>query len=237
MCWFVIDSGTGKHLDQVDMPTPGDQRLYLHNLALDSFFDTAGAFEQFLAPHSRPPFEDLVSFVVDGVTPKSMAPLAGPKLDRHRKAIQNFWTGWDAGEDGYEALLGRPMLREEKYWLVHEWLCRLAVGREQFYEGKTVRREQWLVDWRGWDGQRWKRKCRGRLRVFSDGSADAWYPAVGVSAFDKEEDARRHLDAAGFGVWEEIKAWLGLLGGPDPPAPPVSQADDTKGPFRYRGEY
>src|SRR3954462_15098996 len=119
MCWFVISPRTGKHLRQVDKPVPGPERtLYLQNGAFDVFFDTAWDFKEFLALYSRPPFKDLVAFVVDGKIPESMMPLLGLGLAEHHKAMQDFWAGWNEGEEGYPALLGRPMLRQEKYWLV-----------------------------------------------------------------------------------------------------------------------
>jgi hypothetical protein len=115
----VIDPQTGEHLRQVEKPVPGHElTLYLHNLALDAFFDVLWAFKEFLAHHPRPPFGDLVAFVVDGTIPQSMMPLIGPDLSRLRQAMQDYWGNWDNGEDGYLALLGRRMLREEKYWLV-----------------------------------------------------------------------------------------------------------------------
>src|SRR5262245_29932553 len=102
MCWFVICPHTGKHLQQVEKPLPGRRgTLYLHDGAFDAFFDTGWAFREFLAPHPRPPFEDLVAFVVDGTIPESMMPLVGLELARHHKAIRDFWAGCDEGEEGY----------------------------------------------------------------------------------------------------------------------------------------
>jgi hypothetical protein len=241
-CWFVICPDTGKHLEQVEKPVRGaGETLYLQNGAFDAFFDIGWAFRDFLVAHPRPPFEDLVAFVVDGTIPESMMPLVGAELAQHHRAMQAFWAGWNEGEEGYPALLGRPMLRQEKYWLVQGWLRLLAVGREQFYAGKTVQREEWLVDWRDWDRGRWREGRQGRLRVFSDGTADAWYPGVGLIGFDTEEAARSELSQAGFGRWEDVRAWFEGLGeNPnaliDPPRPPASQADDPKERFRYEGE-
>jgi hypothetical protein len=209
MCWFVISPRTGKHLRQVEKPARGPRRtLYLHDGAFDAFFEIGSRVKELIARHPRPPFEDLVAFVVDGMIPESMMPLVGPDLGRHHTAMQDFWASLNDGEEGYPALLGRLMLREEKYWLVQRWLRDLAVGRSQFYAGKTVQREEWLVNCRGWDGRRWNDRCQGRLRVFSDGTADAWYPGVGLLGFDTEEAARHELAAAGFGRWEELKPWL-----------------------------
>ncbi|MCE9560798.1 MAG: hypothetical protein K8U57_01960 [Planctomycetes bacterium] len=243
-CWFEIDPQTGEQRRQVERPAPGPGRtLYLQNGAFDAFFDIAWAFRSFLAPHPRPPFEDLVAFVVDGTIPTSMMPLVGADLAQHRKAIQDFWAGWDQGEEGYPTLVGRPMLRDEKYWLVEDWLRCLAVGREQFYAGKTLYHEEWLVDWRAWDGKRkrWTKGRQGRLRIFTDGTADAWCPGLGLLGFDTEQAARDELGAAGYGEWEEIKTWFTKLGDDhdavtDPPAPPVAQADDPRQPFRYQKE-
>jgi hypothetical protein len=236
MCWFVIDPQTGEHLRQVEKPARGRERtLYLHNLALDGFFDTLWGFHAFLAHHPRPPFEDLVAFAVDGTIPESMMPLVGPDLSRFHQAMQDFWAGWDEGEEGYRAFLGRPMFREEKYWLIHSWLRRMAVGREQFYAGKAVRSEEWLVDWRAWDGRRWGPECWGRLRVFSDGTADAWYPGVGVLGYDNVDAARHELSQTGYHDWEELKARFPKKPWTAPPAPLVAQADDSAEPFRYEG--
>jgi hypothetical protein len=157
------------------------------------------------------------------------------ELARHHKAMRDFWARCDEGEEGYPALLGRPMRRREKYWLVQSRLRRLAVGREQFYAGKTVRREEWLVDWRRFYRGRWEADCHGRLRIFSDGSADAWYPALGLLGYDSEEAARRELGAAGYQTWEGLMAWFPDKSLLAPPAPPVAVTEDLKGPFRYEG--
>ncbi len=240
MCWFEICPRTGRHLRQLDRPDPGRPRgLYLHDLALDTFFDPLWDFQVFLAPHARPPFEDLISFVVDGKIPESMMPLVGVELARHHQAMQGFWAGWDRAEDGYPALLGRPMRRREKYWLVEPWVRRMAVGREEFYAGKEASRVEWLVNWRDWlhfDG-RWGDRCWGRLRVFTDGTADAWSGGVGLLGFDAEGGARSMLGEAGFQAWEAIASWLGDECPPPPPAPPAAEADDPKGPFRYEGRH
>lgn len=234
MCWFIIDPRTGRHLQQVDQPTPGrEPTLYLHNLALDGFFDVLWAFQEFLARHPRPPFEDLVEFVVDGAIPQSMMSLVGPDLSQLRQAMQDYWSNWDEGEDGYRALVGRPMLRDEKYWLVQTWLRRMAVGREQFYAGKVVQSEEWLVDWRAWDGHQWDADSLGRLRVFSDGSADAWMPSVGVLGYDNVNAARRELGQAGYHRWDELQTRFPEKGWAVPPTPPVEKADDPSEPFRY----
>lgn len=238
MCWFIVDPKTGEYGEHVKTPSRGDTNtLYLHGLAFDSFFDIRWAFELFLAPHPRPPFEDLVAFVVDGWIPESFHFLMGPELGQHHQAIQDFWKSWDNGDDGYLAVIGRPMLRAEKYWLVEHLLRRLAVGREQFYEGKALTREEWLVDWRSWDGVRWKDVRWARVRVFSDGTADAWCRGLGLMGYDTEEDARRELEAAGYSAWEELedRHFLGAV--PPPPAPPQGQEDDKAAPFRYRKEY
>lgn len=236
MCWFVIDPQTGEYLRPVEKPVPGQEpTLYLHNLHLDAFHDALWAFQEFLARHPRPPFADLITFVVDGTVPSSMRALPSPDLARHYWAVRDFWAGCDDAEAGYRALLGRPMRREEKYWLVQKWVRLMAVGREQFYAGKAVEREEWLVDWRVWDGEHWGPDSRGRLRVFSDGTADAWCPGVGLIGFGNADAARRELGQAGYREWEELqeqypdKAWTG------PPAPPVEQADDPTEPFRYEG--
>ncbi len=78
MCWFAICPRTGKRLERVEKPVADRKRtLYLHDGAFDAFFDTGWAFREFLAPHPRPPFEDLVAFVVDGTIPESLMPLVG----------------------------------------------------------------------------------------------------------------------------------------------------------------
>src|SRR5262249_50242109 len=146
MCWFLICPKTGKHLEQFDRPDPSRKgALYLLNGAFDAFFDDLYAFREFLAPLTRPVFRDLIAFVIDGTIPESMVPLVGLELSRHHQAMQRFWTVCNAGEDGYPALLGREMLRQEKYWLVQFWVWRTSVGREQFYPGKAVARQEWLV--------------------------------------------------------------------------------------------
>lgn len=240
MCWFIIDPKTGRYGRHVKKPSHRN-KLYLHNLAFDAFFDIGWAFEQFLAPHPRPPFDDLVAFVIDGHIPASLRERLGPELDAHYRAFQQFWASWDTGEDGYPALLGRPMLREEKYWLLEHWLRRQAVGREQFYAGKTVEREEWLVNGRAWDGERWKADCWGRLRVFSDGTADAWCPGLGVMAYDTEEGARRELESARYSAWDVLEEHLFHGEVPAPPTPAreqlKQQLETGGGPFRYCGTY
>jgi hypothetical protein len=238
MCWFIIDPKTGRYGRHVKTPSRRGDKLYIHNLAFDSFFDIGWAFQRFLAPHRRPPFDDLVAFIIDGESPKSLLRLPKKELAFHQNAFKQFWDSWNKGEEGYEALLGRPMLREERYWLLQHWIRRLAVGREQFYEGKRVVREEWLVNWSAWDGKRWGEQCYGRLRVFSDGSADAWYRGIGLLGYDNEVSARRELEQARFSAWGDIlneMAMFPRLQCPAPPPPSAKQRDDSKEPFQYEG--
>jgi hypothetical protein len=234
MCWFIIDPKTGRSGEHVKNPSRGEN-LYLHNLAFDSFFEIGYAFHQFIAPYSRPPFEDLVAFVIDGETRDSFRHLPQAGLAEHQKAMRDFWAAWDAGEDGYPALLGRPMLREEKYWLLEHWLRRVAVGRKQFYKGKTVVREEWLYQWHHGPEREWTADCYGRLRVFSDGTADAWWGA-GLFGYSDEAGARHELSGARYRPWEEIENQL-FAGRflPEPPPPSAFNMDDSDVPFRYEG--
>jgi hypothetical protein len=234
MCWFIINPKNGRYGRHVEKPSRGEN-LYLHNLAFDSFFEIGYAFHEFMAPYARPPFEDLVAFVIDGETRDSFRHLPQEILAEQQKAMRAFWAAWDAGEDGYRALLGRPMLREEKYWLLEHWLRRVAVGREQFYQGKTVAREEWLVDRHYYEDGQWSDGCYGRLRVFNDGTADAWWGA-GLFGFSDEALARRELSGAKYRPWEEIENEL--FGGhflPAPPPPSAFALDDSDVPFRYEG--
>ncbi|MBN9121555.1 MAG: hypothetical protein J0I06_20800 [Planctomycetes bacterium] len=242
MCWFIVDPETGEHEQHIETANQVQEgKVYAPNGFFDGFFDAAWAFEWFLASHPRPPFEDLVAFVVDGHIPASLHDRIGPELDRHHRAIRDYWEYLDSSPDGYREFIGRPMRREEKYWLVEHWLRRLAVGSEQFYAGKAVEREEWLVNWRAREKDDWRGDCWGRLRIFSDGTADAWCPGLGLMGYDTEEDARRELGASGHSTWEELNE--GLFHGRVPP-PSDSLREQTRQqlnamsePFRYRKEY
>jgi len=111
----------------------------------------------------------------------------------------------------------------------------LTIGREQFYAGKTVAREEWLVSAGHYFDNRWGEGCWGRLRVFSDGTADAWISGIGSLGYDDEESARRELSQAKFFPWEDVRErpYSGRL--PEPPPPPVGEADDPSQPFLYEG--
>ncbi len=112
----------------------------------------------------------------------------------------------------------------------------MAVGREQFYSGKTVAREEWFFKWGHREDRKWRAEDCGRLRVFSDGTADAWLPGIGLCGYSGEEGARRELSAARYRPWEEIENQL--FGGqflPEPPPPSAFALDDSNEPFRYEG--
>ncbi len=235
MCWFIIDPKTGDYGEHVKKPTPGSN-LYLHNLAFDSFFDTRYAFERFLSSYSRPSFEDFVAFVIDGEVRDSFRHIPREELLDHQRAMQEFWAVCDEGADGYPALLGRSMLREEKYWLVQHWLRRMAIGREQFYGGKAVVREEWFFRWGYPEDRKWRAGDYGRLRTFSDGTADAWSSRIGLRGYGDEAGARRELSEVGYCPWEEIENRL--FDGrflPEPPPPSAFAMDDSNEPFRYEG--
>ena len=131
-------------------------------------------------------------------------------------------------------LAARCCVRRNTGWLRPCVRC-MAVGREQFYQGKTIAYEVWLVDRHYYEDRQWRDGCYGRLRVFSDGTADAWW-AAGLFGFSDETLARRELSGAKYRPWEEIENEL--FDGhflPEPPPPSAFTLDDSDVPFRYEG--
>src|SRR5262249_58326411 len=77
---------------------------------------------------------------------------------------------------------------------------------------------------------------QGRLRVFSDGTAGAWIPGVGLIGFDEADAAPHQPGAPDLQTREEPMALFPAKGLPAT-APPVSEAEELQGPLWFAGEY
>jgi hypothetical protein len=228
MCWFIIDPKTGRHVRRVTRPAKkGADTLYVNDLASDALHDHAWQFHELLAEHStRPPLEDLASFVIEGCVPASFQGLNQRKLKMHRAAFARSWAGID---QAYQEFLGRAATRQEKYWTAHSYLWRMAIGKDQFYANKTVRCEVWLLhdlELIGRGALTW-----ARLRVFDDGTADVW-DSTGLNGFDSEEMARRYLREGHYVEMETLGAMTPIPKGAKPPA---AKANSRGEGFRYFG--
>lgn len=217
MCWFIIDPNTGRHLRHVRQPVKKGDKLYLNDLISDGMHDQAWHFHELLAEHpTRPPLEDLASFVIEGQIPASFESLSQRKLKTHQTAFKRFWAGADPA---YQEFLGRPASRQEKYWTSHSYLWRMAIGKDHFYANKIVRYEEWLLHdlfvVRG--SLTW-----ARLRVFNDATAETW-DSTGLMGFDSEEMARRYLGESHYV--------------PKGAKPPTAKAESPKARFRYSGAW
>jgi len=96
MCWFTIDPSTGRHLRQVSQPVKKGDMLYMNDLASDGMHDQAWRFHEFLTEHpTRPPLENLASFVIEGLVPASFKGLSQRKLKTHPADFKRFWAGVD----------------------------------------------------------------------------------------------------------------------------------------------
>ncbi|QJW94716.1 hypothetical protein [Frigoriglobus tundricola] len=229
MCgWYEIDPTTGALVRWVEKgETPAADKYYLEDGW--SVREHVWELHDMLSERGRPPIEDIVAFVVDDHIPESFAKLDAAVVDKTYYELADLWK--TMGEE-YREALGRDPYRVERYWMAFPEVRKMATGREQFYAGKAVRREEWfLYDWDliFHDKQTW-----ARLRVFDDGSADAW-TATGLAGFDDE-------GSAGTFIGEEHYASLDTLRGmPDcapkvPPGPPTDKSDQAE-PFRYFGRW
>jgi hypothetical protein len=100
-----------------------------------------------------------------------------------------------------------------------------TVTEEDFYRGKRVVYEEWFVN--DLDLVTW-----ARLRVFDDGTADAW--EFGALAGFENEGYARHMIAEGHYVDSRELASLGEVPRCDPP---IARASAAGQPFRYYGSW
>ncbi len=89
MCWFLVDPETGQHVRRVSKPVKsGGERVYVNDLVSDALHHTAWHFHEFLARYpTRPPLEDLATFVVEGSIPTSFRGFNRQKLKAHQAAF------------------------------------------------------------------------------------------------------------------------------------------------------
>jgi hypothetical protein len=170
MSWFIINPKTGKHVRHVKQPVKSGDRLYVNDLFSDGLHDQAWHFHEFLARYpTQPPLEDLSSFVIEGRIPASFKGLSQRKLTTHKAAFKRYWAEIDLA---YQAFLGRPATRQEKYWMAHCYLWRMAIGKDRFYAKKVGNRSSFLssrrscghsvlIAWRdGGPGMPWMPRAR-----------------------------------------------------------------------------
>jgi hypothetical protein len=226
MCWFIVDPNTGRHVRHVKQPVKRGDRLYVNDLASDGLHDQAWHFHELLADHpTRPPLEDLASFVIEGRIPASFKGLSQRKLKTHQAAFKRFWKEID---QAYQEFLGRPATRQEKYWTAHSYLWRMAIGKDRFYAKKKAQSEEWLL----LDSDLWRGKLTwARLRVFNDATADTWN-RNGLLGFDSEAFARHFLNE---GHYVELEALRETATIPEGAKPPTAKAESPTVPFRYFG--
>lgn len=224
-CWFEIDPETGERvrdLDSTKSAQPG--RLYLDDEWMDSLIDELGTFHDMLAAHTRPPKDDILKFVVDDVVPESFSQLDAAVVEETRQRLAEFWEDMS---EAYEEAFDRDPLPAEKYWVAIGEVNKMATGRGQFYADKTVKSEEWLLH--DMDLIR-NKESWGRVRVFDDGSADAWYKNV-LSGFDSEEAARCYIGEAEY-VSLAILRSMPETAEKVPVTTPTNRSDEGV-PFRY----
>jgi hypothetical protein len=226
--WYEMDPATGelvRWLDEGESPAPDK-----HYMAEDwPIMEAVWDFHRMVSERGRPPRQDIIAFLVDGLVPDSFHTLDQDVVEMTGLELAEIWE--NMGEE-YSEIIGRNPHRVEKYWVAYPEFSKIAIGREQFYAGKSAQRELWLLhdlDVTLHDEQRW-----GRLRVFDDGSADAWMDD-GLFGFDDERSASHFLGEAHYAsldILRKIPEYAPKI----PPGPPTGRSDESQ-PFRYHGSW
>jgi hypothetical protein len=226
--WYEIDPATGSLVRWVEKgETPSADRHYLADGW--SIRPAVWDFRQMLSERGRPLAEDIVAFVVDGRIPGSFSALDPAVVEKTSRELTELW---EAMKEEYREAIGREPCQVERYWVAFDEIRKMATGREQFYAGKAVRREEWLLydfDLFFEDKQTW-----ARLRVFDDGSADAW-TTTGLTGFDDEQSASTFISEEHYASLDTLRKMPGYA--PKvPQGPPTGRSDESQ-PFRYFGSW
>jgi hypothetical protein len=225
MCWFEIDPATGSVVRQLGKTDPVDpDATYSGDGWASSFQQKAWQFHDLLTTGRRPSCKDLMAFFLDGRVPVSISKLDPKVVNRTQRAIATLWK---VADKEWRQRLGRKMTRVERSWIVYPEVRRMATTRRKFYAGKIVRCEQWFL----YDMDLMKSKHTwARLRVFKDGSADAWIAGC-LAGFDNEQSAQIFIGEEHYADPETLRAmpeFTALL-----PANQPAKLSDTSAPFRY----
>lgn len=226
-CWYEIDPDTGDEIRFAGEKPDDPCKCYFDDGWVDAIRDEAWSFHEYISAFPRPSLDDLAAFVIDGDVPPSFSRFETAKIEGANEAFEAFWDGVDAE---FAESFSRPATRAERYWIAKPELDRMAIGREQFYAGKQVAREEWLLydfdlmdDTHTW----------ARLRVFDDGTADVLTSKLAV--FDDERSARTYVGEQHFADLAALRSmpeYAAKVPGTTP-----SETDDTAVPFRYFGEW
>lgn len=172
----------------------------------------------------RPSLKDLIAFFVDGQVAASIAKLDPKEVNRSQRAVATLWK---VADREYRQRIGRKATRLERYWIAYPEIRRMAMSRRKFYTGKTVRCEEWFL----YDMDLMNNKHTwARLRVFSDGTADAWI-AGSLAGFEDEQSAQIFIGEEHYVTSDTLRAmpeFASLV-----PAGPPSKQSDALAPFRY----
>lgn len=225
MCWYRIDPQTGEigdrlgdNLDQLD-----PEYLYFNEGWSESIGESLYEVHSLLAPHERPPIEDIFELVIDCVVPRSVAVL---ELDeqRLRAALEELQDCWVGAVEEYTSVLGRPPTPKERALIVRDDVRKIAIGLEQFTSRKKVEFDVW---YRHDIEPSW-----ARLRVYSDGTADIWRDGA-LLGFEAEQDARHFIEEDHF---VPLSRFEEIMGHPPEDEPPIEVASRIDS-FRYFGTW
>lgn len=226
-CWFELNPKTGEIGDCLEDEEDIDpDAFYVDDGWQDSFHDDVWDFHEHLAHFTRPSIQELNKFLIDGVVPSSLSQLDRSVLEATIEKMKSFWESVD---ESYHETFQRPAHRIEKKWIAEEQIRKMSIGKRDFYAGKVRVREEWYIQDENLPQgiQDW---CR--LRVFDDGSADAWYER-GLQGYDSERDARHSIEEGHFSTLETLRAMPDWY--PNVPSPPVGSMHSPSTPFRYFG--
>ena len=226
--WYEVDPSTGELVRWMDEgETPSPEKYYLAEdwPVSEALWD----FHEMISQRGRPPSEDIIAFIVDGQVPDSFRMLDQLVVEKTGRELAEMWENMD---EEYSEVLGRDPHRIEKYWVAYPEISKMVIGREKFYAGKSVQREEWSLydhDFLFKNKQTW-----GRLRTFDDGSADAW-KENGLFGFDNEQSASHFLGEAHYSSLDKLRGMPKYA--PKVPQKPPTDLNDDSQPFRYFGSW
>lgn len=186
MCgWYELDAKTGELIRMLgNSEAPSAEKTYLQEDW--SVREHVWHFHQMISERGRPPLQDIVAFIVDGQLPASFDTLDADVVEKTRRELDHLWQ---AMAKEFRTFLGRDPNLVERYWVAFREIRKMGIRREEFYAGKGVQREEWfLYDF----GLHDDKLTWARLRVFDDGSADAW-SSLGLAGFDDERSAWTYI--------------------------------------------